>query len=135
MLLENPYVPILFMIAVAMVFSGVFLGLSWILGPKKPTESKLSVYECGLNPIGNARERFSVKFYLVAMLFIIFDLEVVFLYPWALNYKDSLANGQGLFMLAVMGIFFVVLTIGLIYEFRKGALDWAPKKKLKRPQA
>lgn len=123
----NPYIPILIMFFVAAVFSAGFVLLSKILGPKKPTKSKLSVYECGLEPVGNTHERFSVKFYMVAMLFILFDIEVVFLYPWAVNYKEAILSGSGLYMVAVMGIFFVLLTLGLIYEWRKGALNWNEK--------
>lgn len=126
--MNHSYLPILIMILVAVGFSGGFLALSWFLGPKRPTASKLSVYECGLESVGNARERFSVKFYLVAILFIVFDIEVVFLYPWAVNFKRSVSQGNGIYMLAVMGIFFVLLILGLIYEWRKGALDWANKK-------
>ncbi len=122
--MENPYLPILIMMIIATGFAGGFLLLSSILGPKRPTKNKLSVYECGIEPVGNARERFSVKFYLVSMLFIVFDIEVVFLYPWAVNYKKSLADGTGPYMLVVMGIFFVLLVLGLVYEWRKGALDW-----------
>lgn len=108
----------------AALFTGAFLGLSAILGPKKPNPSKLSVYECGLEPVGDARERFSVKFFLIAMLFILFDIEVVFLIPWAVTYKGFIAEGMGLFMLIEMGIFMVILAIGLLYVWRKGALDW-----------
>jgi len=124
----NPYIPILIMFGIAMAVAGIFLLLSHVLGPKKPTPSKLSVYECGLEPVSDARERFSVKFYLVAILFIIFDIEVVFMYPWAINFKDAIAEGNGLYMLIIMGIFFTVLTIGLLYEWRKGALVWSEKK-------
>jgi len=124
------YLPVIIMFAVAFTFAAVFISLSWLLGPKNPTKTKLSVYECGHNPVGNARERFGVKFYLVALLFIIFDIEVVFLYPWALNYKDALANGQGLTSLAIIGAFFVMLTIGLIYEWKSGVLDWSRKERL-----
>jgi len=123
----NAYLPILIMFIIAATLSGLILLLSTILGPKKPTKSKLSVYECGLTPVGNARERFSVKYYLVAILFIVFDIEVVFMYPWAINYKESLTQGHGLAMLIIMGIFFLVLTLGLLFEWRKGALDWAEK--------
>lgn len=120
----NPYIPILILFLVAAVFCAGFVLLSKVLGPKKPTKSKLSVYECGLEPVGNTHERFSVKFYMVAMLFILFDIEVVFLYPWAVNYKEAIVDGSGLYMVAVMGIFFVLLTLGLVYEWRKGALNW-----------
>lgn len=125
----TPYLAILIMIAIAVGFSATFIGLSALLGPKRPLKTKLSVYECGVDPVGGARERFSVKFYLVAILFIIFDIEVVFMYPWALNYKEAIKSGSGWSMLAVMGVFFVVLTFGLIYEWRQGALDWNTKRK------
>jgi len=123
----NEYLPVLLMFAIAMGLAVVIPVISWALGPKKPTRSKLSVYECGLNPVGSARERFSVKFYLIAILFIVFDIEIVFLYPWALYYKEAIANGSGLYLFLVMGIFFAVLTLGLIFEWRKGALDWNKK--------
>lgn len=116
------------MFGIATLISGLFLLLSYVLGPKRPLKSKLSVYECGLEPVGNARERFSVKFYLVAILFIVFDIEVVFMYPWAINYKESIKDGHAVYMLIVMGIFFVLLTLGLLYEWRKGALEWSEKK-------
>lgn len=118
------YVPVLIIFGIAIGMASVIPVLSWLLGPKKPNQSKLSVYECGLSPIGSARERFSVKFYLVAILFIIFDIEIVFMYPWAIYFKEGIKNGQGLYLLIVMGIFFTVLTLGLIFEWRKGALDW-----------
>lgn len=123
------YLPVIIMFAIALTFAAGFLSLSCLAGPKNPTKTKLSVYECGLNPVGNARERFGVKFYLVAILFIIFDIEVVFLYPWALNYKDAIASGQGLTSLAIIGVFFVMLTIGLIYEWKSGVLDWSRKER------
>lgn len=125
----NEYLPILIMFGIATVFAGGFLLLSYILGPKKPTASKLSVYECGIEPTGTARERFSVKFYLVAILFILFDIEVVFFYPWALNYKEALEAGHGSYFLTVIGTFFTTLTLGLIFAWRKGALDWGTKRR------
>jgi NADH-quinone oxidoreductase subunit A len=79
----------------------------------------MSSYECGVEPVGNARGRFSVKFYLVAVLFILFDVEVVFLYPWAVTFR-----GLGLTGLVAMTLFLVILTVGLVYEFKKKALDW-----------
>ena len=122
--MEHPFLPILLVFVMAALFTGAFLGLSAILGPKKPSHSKLSVYECGLEPVGDARERFSVKFFLVALLFILFDIEVVFLIPWAVTYRGFIAEGMGLFMLIEMGIFMVILAIGLLYVWRKGALEW-----------
>lgn len=121
------YIPLLILFAIALVFAVGFVALSAFLGPKRPTKSKLSVYECGITPVGNARERFSVKFYLVAILFIIFDVEVVFMYPWAVYYRDAVGQGFGLYFLAVMAVFFVILILGLIYEWRKGALDWSKR--------
>lgn len=118
------YLPVLIVFAIAILIAGVIPVLSWMLGPKHPTPSKLSVYECGLKPVGNARDRFSVKFYLVAILFIVFDVEIVFMYPWAIYFKEGIGSGQGLYLLLVMGIFFTVLTLGLVFEWRKGALDW-----------
>lgn len=129
------YLPVLIMFTVAVGMACVIPVLSWVLGPKKPTRSKLSVYECGLNPVGNARERFSVKFYLVAILFIVFDIEIVFMYPWAVSFREALAlqksgevPGLGWFWMIEMLIFFVVLTLGLVYAWRKGALDWSVNK-------
>lgn len=121
------YLPLLIMFAIALVFAGAFVGLSALLGPKRPTRSKLSVYECGVTPVGNARERFSVKFYLVAILFIIFDVEIVFMYPWAVYYREAVGQGFGEYFFAVMALFFVILILGLIYEWRKGALDWSKR--------
>lgn len=124
----NTYAPVLLMLAIAVGLSVTLLVLSRFLGPRRPLKSKNTVYECGLEPVGSARERFSVKFYLVALLFIVFDIEVVFIYPWAITYKNSIREGNGLYMLAVMGIFFVPLVLGFIYEWRQGALDWSGKK-------
>lgn len=118
------YLPILVTFGVAIAFSLTFLFIARILGPQRPNPSKLSVYECGLRPVGSARERFSVKFFLVAMLFIIFDIEIVFMYPWAVIYKEAIAGGQGGFFFIEMVIFFVLLNLGLYYAWRKGALDW-----------
>lgn len=118
------YIPVVCTFGFALVFSAAFLLASRYLGPKRPTPEKNSVYECGLKPVGSARERFSVKFFLVAMIFIIFDIEVVFMYPWAVRYRDALASGQGTMYLMEMLIFFVLLNLGLVYAWRKKALDW-----------
>lgn len=122
--MNHPFFPVLIILLVGFAFAGLFLTLSWFIGPKKPTPSKLSPYECGLNPIGSARDRVDVKFSLVAMLFILFDIEGVFLFPWAVLYKKFLSEGFGAFMLIEMGIFLFILTLGLVYVWRKGALDW-----------
>ena len=104
-------------------FAGVMILLSSFLGPKNPTPEKLAPYECGMPAEGGAQPRFSVKFYLVAMLFILFDIEIVFMYPWAVIYRDHIAaHGPGIFwsMLSFVGI----LTVGYVYAIMKGALDW-----------
>lgn len=122
--MDHPFLPILVVLVVGCGFSALFLGLSALIGPKKGNPSKLSPYECGLKPIGGAREQLDVKFYLLAMLFILFDIEAVFLFPWAIVYRDYVAKGQGLFLFSEMGVFLVILAVGLIYVWRKGALDW-----------
>ena len=119
MLLLVEYLPILFFL-----FIGIFLALSmtaisFIVGEKKPDKEKLSAYECGFEAFDDARGRFDVRFYLVAILFIIFDLEVAFLFPWAI----SLGN-IGAFGFWSMMLFLLFLTIGFIYEWKKGALEW-----------
>ncbi len=118
------YVPVVLIFALALLVSVVIPILSRLLGPPRPTPSKQSVYECGITPVGSARDRFSVKFYLVAILFIIFDIEIVFMYPWAVVFKKGIQNGEGWYLFAVMAVFFLVLTLGLIFELKKGALDW-----------
>jgi NADH-quinone oxidoreductase subunit A len=116
------YLPILILVGVALIVAIVFLLLSIYLGPKRPNKWKLSPYESGMDPIGQARERYSVSFYLVAMEFIVFDLEVVFLYPFAVRFTQL---GWGTF--AAMMLFLVILFIGLIYTLKKGTLDWDAK--------
>ena len=117
-MIEN-YIPIGIMIVVAVGFGIVMSRLSEWFGPKNPSESKLSTYESGMEPVRSAHERFSVKFYLVAMLFIIFDIEVVFLYPWAVNFR-----GLGVFGLVEMFVFIAILMLGYLYVWKKGALEW-----------
>ncbi|MEW5853076.1 MAG: NADH-quinone oxidoreductase subunit A [Myxococcota bacterium] len=102
-----------------MAVAGAMLALSQFIGPKKPTKIKQLPFECGSESVGTTRQRFSVRFYLVALLFIVFDIEVVFLYPWAVMYRQL-----GLFGLVEMAVFVAVLVVGLIYVWRKGALEW-----------
>jgi len=116
------YYPILVLIGVAFVLALVLMSLSRILGPYRPNTNKLSPYESGMDPVGEAKERYSIAFYLVAMEFIVFDLEVVFIYPWAVRFMEL---GTGTFM--AMTIFIVVLFIGLFYTLKKGTLDWDAK--------
>jgi NADH-quinone oxidoreductase subunit A len=113
------YLPIVALVIVAAGFAGVTLMLSSALGARRPTRAKLSTYECGIDPVGTARERFSVKFYLVAMLFILFDIEIVFLYPWAVILTDL-----KLFGFVEMLCFLGTLVIGLLYVWKKGGLEW-----------
>ncbi|HEX9613899.1 MAG TPA: NADH-quinone oxidoreductase subunit A [Bacteroidota bacterium] len=113
------YVPIILMLTTAVIFGVVMVKLNEWLGPKRPTEEKLSTYESGMEPVRTARERFSVKFYMVSVLFILFDIEVVFMYPWAVAF-DSL----GLIGLVSMMTFIVILLVGYFYVWRKGALEW-----------
>lgn len=109
---------IYFLIATGLAI--VLLGVSFLASTRKPDPEKISAYECGFDPFDDARSRFDVQFYLVAILFIIFDLEVTFLFPWAL-----VLNKVGLFGFWSMMAFLLILTIGFVYEWRKGALDWS----------
>ena len=117
--LLNDYLPILIFIGIAGAMSVFMIAASWIIGRQKPDPEKDSAYECGFEAFEDARMKFDVRFYLVAILFIIFDLEVAFLFPWALS-----LGGIGLFGFWSMIIFLAVLTIGFIYEWKKGALEW-----------
>ena len=113
------YIPIFMMLGFAAIFGVVMVKLNELFGPKRPSEEKLSTYESGMEPVRTARERFSVKFYMVAVLFILFDIEVVFLYPWAVTFREL-----GVFGFVTMVVFILVLLIGYFYIWRKGALEW-----------
>ena len=113
------YFPILIFLGVAVALSFVMLVLPMLLAKQKPDAEKLSPYECGFEPFGDARGQFDVRFYLVCLLFIIFDLEVAFLFPWAVS-----LGAIGMLGFWSMVIFLSVLTVGFIYEWKKGALDW-----------
>jgi NADH-quinone oxidoreductase subunit A len=113
------YFPILVFMAIAGLIGLAFIGGSFLAAKQKPYAEKLSAYECGFEPFDDARRRFDVRYYLVAILFIIFDVEIAFLFPWAI----SLAKIGLLGFFSMMG-FLAVLTVGFIYEWRKGALDW-----------
>lgn len=103
-------------------FGIVSVVLSYFLGPRNPTPEKLAAYECGMPPVGDARERQSVKFYLIAMIFLLLDIEVAFLYPWAMAMRQL--SWPGLIQIV---LFFVILAVGYIYIWRKGVLDWGPE--------
>ena len=117
------YLPILLLAVFAVLFAAINLGLTHLLGPKRPNRVKLSVYESGVQPIGDARQRFTIRFDLIAMLFIIFDIEVVFLYPWAVVFK-KFSETSGLFILIEMLVFIGILLLGYIYAWKKGGLTW-----------
>lgn len=120
--LLNSYIPVLVMGVVAIVLVAVLIGLSFVLGPRRPTPQKNAPYECGVTPIGSARERFPIKFYLTAMLFIVFDIESVFLYPWAVMYQSS--GSLMLFNLFEMLLFVAILFVGYYYVWKRGAFEW-----------
>ena len=113
------YIPVLIFIIVALVFGVAALCVGFALGPRRADDEKLSPYECGFEPFEDARMQFDVRYYLVAILFIIFDLEIAFLFPWAVALKDI-----GLLGFFAMMIFLAVLVIGFVYEWKKGALEW-----------
>jgi len=116
--LEN-YLPIMIFLAVAAVLGTVLIMLGFLLGPHRPDPEKLSPYECGFEAFEDTRMRFDVRYYLVAILFIIFDLEIAFLFPWAVS-----LDAIGGFGLLSMAVFLAVLVVGFIYEWKKGALEW-----------
>ena len=117
------WVSILIMTALGAGFALISVLLSSLLGPRKPSPEKAAPYECGMPPVGDARERQSVKFYLVAMIFLLFDIEVAFLYPWAMALRDLQWAGYGQVIL-----FMSLLLAGYIYVWRKGVLDWGSEK-------
>lgn len=115
----DQFSPIATLIILATVVAIIVLIISRLFGPFKPTRRKTDPYESGMKPIGPANRRYSVRFYLIAVLFILFDIEVVFFLPWAVIFREI-----GLYGLITMGIFVLILTIGLIYEWKVGALEW-----------
>jgi NADH-quinone oxidoreductase subunit A len=123
----SDYLPILLMFIVAGGFAVGNVLLSQFVGQRKRTRTKLMPYECGKDPVGSARERFSVKFYLIGMIFILFDIEVIFLVPWAVVFRRIAAAGNGTFVFAEMMIFIVLLLAGYIYVVKKGAFDWGDR--------
>lgn len=125
----SDFYPLLLQIVMAGGLALTLLLAARYLGPRRPNLIKRAAYESGMDPIGTARERYSIHFYLVAMIFIVFDVEVVFLYPWAVSYSDFLAEGAGLGVLAVVGLFVVILAIGLLYDIKKGGLNFDETKR------
>ena len=113
------YLPIVFLLGIALVLSVAFIVMAKIFAPSNPDEEKISTYECGFNSFDDSRMKFNVQFYLVAILFIIFDLEVMFLFPWAVSLEKI-----GIYGWSVVMLFLAELAIGLAYAWKKGALDW-----------
>jgi NADH-quinone oxidoreductase subunit A len=118
------YIPVVLQILIASGFAVATLIASALLGKRALTNpTKDSAYECGMNPVGDGQARFSVKFYLVAMLFVLFDIEVVFLYPWAVVFKEQISGGATIFFWAMFG-FVMILFVAYLYALKKGALEW-----------
>ncbi len=117
-MLEN-YFPILLFILIGLAIGAVILVIGRLLGPHKPDPEKLSPYECGFEAFEDARMKFDVRYYLIAILFILFDLEIAFLFPWAI-----VLNEIGMFGFAAMMVFLSILVVGFVYEWKKGALEW-----------
>jgi len=113
------YVPIFIFVAVVLIFIPLTLAIAKLVRPEKPEKVKLMPYECGVDPIGDSRQRYTVRFYIVAILFVIFDVETIFLFPWAVQYK-----ALGLFGFIEMMIFLAILIVGYIWIWKKGALEW-----------
>ncbi len=117
-MLQN-YVPILIFFGVAAGLGAVLIGLGFLFGPRRPDAEKLSAYECGFEAFSDSRMRFDVRYYLVAILFIVFDLEIAFLFPWAVS-----LGTVGTVGVLAMGLFLLILIVGFVYEWKKGALEW-----------
>jgi NADH-quinone oxidoreductase subunit A len=113
------YLPILIFLCVAAAIGGVLIVLGYLLGPRRPDPDKLSPFECGFEAFEDSRMKFDVRYYLVAILFILFDLEIAFLFPWAVSLRSI-----GHFGIASMVVFLAILVVGFIYEWKKGALEW-----------
>ncbi len=113
------YAPLVILLALAFAIPVIMITVASFTGPRQPTERKMTPFECGIESVGDTRHRFSVKFFLVALLFIIFDIEAVFVYPWAVLFRDL-----GLFGFVEMVVFLSILAVGLVYVWKKGALEW-----------
>ena len=122
----HAYAPLLLHLIIAVALAGALTAASVLVGWRRPNRAKQQPYECGVDPTGDARQPFSVKFYLVAMVFILFDVEAIFLYPWAYIYRDmfKVSHSFGVYGFVEMLIYIAVLLVGYIYLWKKGALDW-----------
>ena len=117
------YIPLFIVLAVALIFGAVLVWSSTLIGPQRPNREKNSTYESGMKPVGTVRQRISIKYYLVAMFFIIFDLEVIFIYPWAVQFK-KLFGQLGISVFLSMLVFLIVLELGYLYAYKKGGFKW-----------
>ncbi|MBS1717460.1 MAG: NADH-quinone oxidoreductase subunit A [Armatimonadetes bacterium] len=138
--MQGTYLGLLFLIVIAAIVCGAMVTLSWLLGPKKKTPYKEAPYECGVTPVGDARERFPIKFYLVAILFILFDIEVVFLWSWMTAFKKADTNFMVFSFFELLG-YMATWVVGYVYALHVGAIDWdettslAPEKLGKKHNA
>jgi NADH-quinone oxidoreductase subunit A len=119
MLEASKYAPIILLLIIALAIPIAMVGFARLAGPRKQAVKKMVPFECGVDPVGDTRKRFSVRFFIIALLFLIFDLEAVFIYPWAVLFRKL-----GLFGLIEMAVFLFILIIGLFYVWKKGALEW-----------
>lgn len=122
--LLHDYLPIVILLIVSLILAGLVVGLGHLFGPRRPTKVKQEPYESGMIPIGPAVRRIPVKFYVIAVLFILFDIEVVFFLPWAVVFTTFVKQGLGLFIFIEMLVFIAILLVGYIYAWKKGALEW-----------
>jgi len=122
--MTHTFLPVLLMLIFAVVVGGVILGLNWMLGRHQRNPSKLSPYESGVPLLDTNRKRVNVRFYQIAMLFILFDIEAAFLYPWAVIYRDASHGGSGMFLFGEMLVFILLLGVGYVYVWKKKAFDW-----------
>jgi NADH-quinone oxidoreductase subunit A len=122
--MTHSFIPILLMLIFAAALAAVFLGLNWVIGRHQRNPSKLSAYESGVPMLDTNRKRVNVRFYQIAMLFILFDIEAAFLYPWAVIYRDASHAGAGMFLFGEMLIFIALLAVGYVYVWKKKAFDW-----------
>ena len=122
--MTHSFIPILVMLVIAVLFGGAFLGLNWIVGRHQRNPSKLSPYESGVPLLDSSRKRVNVRFYQIAMLFILFDIEAAFLYPWAVIYRDASRGNAGMFLFGEMLVFIILLGVGYVYVWKKKAFDW-----------
>lgn len=120
----NEYLPIAILMVLAVVLAGLVVILGHLFGPRRPTPAKGMPYESGMSPYGPGTRRQTVRFYLIAVLFILFDIEVIFFLPWAVVLKDFVANSLGIFALIEMFVFILILLVGYVYAWKKGALEW-----------